>query len=181
MDKNCDIIRDLMPACIENTASEASQQAVMTHISTCEECRKIYEDRPEDIVPCQRCAKCHVPYEKGPWIFVCSGNPKMGLANRLDHMISPPAYRKKVAVVGGGIAGMEAALTAIQRGHQVVLYEKTGALGGQLRLRLRAGAGWALAAGRALAGHAGALRAAAGLGGAHCGGGLRHSEAGPPI
>ncbi len=95
--------------------------------------RKIYEDRPEDIVPCQRCAKCHVPYEKGPWIFVCSGNPKMGLANRLDHMISPPAYRKKVAVVGGGIAGMEAALTAIQRGHQVVLYEKTGALGGQLR------------------------------------------------
>ena len=95
--------------------------------------RKILEDRPEDIVPCQRCAKCHVPYEKGPWIFVCSGNPKMGLMNRLGHMLAPPAYRKKVAVVGGGVAGMEAALTARDRGHQVTLYEATDALGGQLR------------------------------------------------
>lgn len=94
--------------------------------------KKIYEDRPEDIVPCQRCAKCHVPYEKGPWVFVCSGNPRMGLANRLDHMISQPPYRKKVAVIGGGISGMEAALTAAQRGHQVTLFEKTGQLGGQL-------------------------------------------------
>ena len=95
--------------------------------------RKILEDRPEDIVPCQRCAKCHVPYEKGPWIFVCSGNPKMGLMNRLGHMLEPPAYRKKVAVVGGGVAGMEAALTARDRGHQVTLFEATDALGGQLR------------------------------------------------
>ena len=94
--------------------------------------KKILEDRPEDIVPCQRCAKCHVPYEKGPWIFVCSGNPKMGLMNRLDHMIEPPAFRKKVAVIGGGIAGMEAALTASRRGHQVVLFERTDSLGGQL-------------------------------------------------
>lgn len=94
--------------------------------------KKIYEDRPEDIVPCQRCAKCHVPYEKGPWVFVCSGNPKMGLMNRLDHMVSPPAYRKKVAVVGGGIAGMEAALIAAQRGHMVTLLERTAELGGQL-------------------------------------------------
>lgn len=95
--------------------------------------KKIYEDRPEDIVPCQRCAKCHVPYENGPWVFVCSGNPKMGLMNRLDHMVSPPAYRKKVAVVGGGVAGMEAALVAAQRGHQVTLMEKTSTLGGQLQ------------------------------------------------
>lgn len=94
--------------------------------------KKIYEDRPEDIVPCQRCAKCHVPYEKGPWVFVCSGNPKMGLMNRLDHMVAPPAYRKKVAVVGGGIAGMEAALIAAQRGHMVTLLERTAELGGQL-------------------------------------------------
>ena len=94
--------------------------------------KKISEDRPEDIVPCQRCAKCHVPYEKGPWVFVCSGNPKMGLMNRLDQMVSAPGYRKKVAVVGGGIAGMEAALVAAQRGHQVTLLERTGVLGGQL-------------------------------------------------
>jgi len=60
VDKNCDIIRDLMPACIENTASEASQQAVMTHISTCQECRKIYEDMSAplpDSFPPQKDAK----------------------------------------------------------------------------------------------------------------------------
>ena len=93
---------------------------------------KIYEDRPEDIVPCQRCAKCHVPYEKGPWIFVCSGNPTMGIADRLDKMVSPAVCPKKVAVVGGGIAGMEATLEASRRGHRVTLYEKSAQLGGQL-------------------------------------------------
>ena len=94
--------------------------------------KKIYEDRPEDIVPCQRCAKCHVPYEKGPWIFVCSGNPTMGIADRLDKMVSPAVCPKKVAVVGGGIAGMEATLEASRRGHRVTLYEKSSQLGGQL-------------------------------------------------
>lgn len=94
--------------------------------------KKIYEDRPEDIVPCQRCAKCHVPYEKGPWIFVCSGNPTMGIADRLDKMVFPAVCPKKVAVVGGGIAGMEATLEASRRGHRVTLYEKSSQLGGQL-------------------------------------------------
>lgn len=94
--------------------------------------KKIYEDRPEDVVPCQRCAKCHVPYEKGPWIFVCSGNPTMGIADRLDKMVSPAVCPKKVAVVGGGIAGMEATLEASRRGHRVTLYEKSAQLGGQL-------------------------------------------------
>lgn len=94
--------------------------------------KKIYEDRPEDIVPCQRCAKCHVPYEKGPWIFVCSGNPTMGIADRLDKMVSPAVCPKKVAVVGGGIAGMEATLEASRQGHRVTLYEKSAQLGGQL-------------------------------------------------
>ena len=94
--------------------------------------KKIYEDRPEDIVPCQRCAKCHVPYEKGPWIFVCSGNPTMGIADRLDKMVSPAVCPKKVAVVGGGIAGMEATLEASRRGHRVTLYEKSAQVGGQL-------------------------------------------------
>lgn len=91
--------------------------------------KKIYEDRPEDIVPCQRCAKCHVPYEKGPWIFVCSGNPTMGIADRLDKMVSPAVCPKKVAVVGGGIAGMEATLEASRRGHRVTLYEKKRPIG----------------------------------------------------
>lgn len=94
--------------------------------------RKIYESRPEDIVPCQRCAKCHVPNPDGPWMVMCSGNPRMGLEHRIDRMISPPSGRKRVAVVGAGPAGMEAALIASQRGHYVALYERDDTLGGQL-------------------------------------------------
>ncbi|MGI5936226.1 MAG: FAD-dependent oxidoreductase [Oscillospiraceae bacterium] len=94
--------------------------------------KKIMEDRPEDIVPCQRCAKCHVPFPNGPWTFVCSGNPKMGLMDQLGWMVEPPARKKKVAVIGGGVAGMEAALVAAERGHRVVLFEKSSVLGGQL-------------------------------------------------
>jgi NADPH-dependent 2,4-dienoyl-CoA reductase/sulfur reductase-like enzyme len=45
-------------------------------------------------------------------------------------MVAPPEAKKRVAVVGGGPAGMEAALVAAGRGHKVTLYEKSGALGG---------------------------------------------------
>jgi NADPH-dependent 2,4-dienoyl-CoA reductase/sulfur reductase-like enzyme len=50
----------------------------------------------------------------------------------LDKMVKPAQSVKKVAVVGGGPAGMEAALTAAQRGHQVTLYEAAPQLGGAL-------------------------------------------------
>jgi len=47
--------------------------------------------------------------------------------------VTPAARSKKVAVVGGGVAGMKAAVTAAQRGHKVTLFEKTDALGGILK------------------------------------------------
>ena len=48
-------------------------------------------------------------------------------------MIEPPTDKKKVAIVGGGPAGMKAALVAAGRGHKVTLYEKSDALGGLLK------------------------------------------------
>lgn len=95
--------------------------------------KKAYEGRGEDVVPCLRCNKCHVVSLTGHWFSVCSVNPVVGMAHKIDKMIEKVSAAKKVAIVGGGPAGMKAAIVAAQRGHKVTLYEKTGILGGQLR------------------------------------------------
>lgn len=86
---------------------------------------KLLEGRGEDVRPCIHCDNCHQAY--------CAVNPKIGLQEVWDHMFSAPRAVKKVAVIGGGPAGMEAALTAAQRGHQVTLFEQSDTLGGQLK------------------------------------------------
>lgn len=93
---------------------------------------KIIEGRGEDVVPCIRCNRCHGLSMKGPWLSVCSVNPVVGLAHKIDKMIAPPTKSKKVAVIGGGPAGMNAAKVAAERGHKVTLFEKADVLGGQL-------------------------------------------------
>ena len=92
--------------------------------------KKACEGRGEDVVPCVRCNKCH---GNTSWLSFCSVNPKLGMAHRLDRMIDAPAKSKNVAVIGGGPAGMQAAIVAAERGHKVTLYEKNGYLGGLLR------------------------------------------------
>jgi NADPH-dependent 2,4-dienoyl-CoA reductase/sulfur reductase-like enzyme len=77
------------------------------------------------------CNKCHGT-QSAPWISFCSVNPKMGIDDAVD-AITPPTRSKKVAVIGGGPAGMKAAVIAAERGHKVTLYEKGSALGGQAR------------------------------------------------
>lgn len=51
--------------------------------------RKAYEGWGEDVVPCIRCNKCHVPSLTGPWISICSVNPLMGIAHKVDKMVAP--------------------------------------------------------------------------------------------
>lgn len=93
--------------------------------------QKAYENRPDDVVPCIKCMRCHdsVVYEHQ---FVCTVNPLVGLERYADAAVTPAPVPKKIAVVGGGPAGMEAALVAARRGHAVTLYEKSAALGGAL-------------------------------------------------
>jgi 2,4-dienoyl-CoA reductase (NADPH2) len=65
----------------------------------------------------------------------CLVNPRAGLERELE--VIPAAVAKKVLVVGGGPAGMKAACTAAERGHDVTLVEETDQLGGQLLLNRR--------------------------------------------
>lgn len=86
--------------------------------------KKIREGRTEDIAPCLLCNDCHGRHR-------CAVNP---LSLTKDNTYTAPEKSKKVAVIGGGPAGLMAALTAAQRGHKVVVFEKSGALGGQLKI-----------------------------------------------
>ena len=95
--------------------------------------KKVYEGRGEDIVPCIRCNKCHVPNGKDMWRSVCSVNPTLGFEDKLDRMVPPVGPAKNVAVIGGGPAGMECARIAAERGNSVTLYEASDKLGGQMK------------------------------------------------
>ena len=106
---------------------------------------KLREGRNEDVFPCIRCNKCHVPSLEGGWLSFCSVNPRMGIEHRLEKLTKPVGRKKKVAVVGGGPAGMRAALYCRERGHDVTLYEATDRLGGQLKVMDAPSFKWALA------------------------------------
>jgi 2,4-dienoyl-CoA reductase-like NADH-dependent reductase (Old Yellow Enzyme family)/thioredoxin reductase len=87
--------------------------------------------REDEINKCLRCYNCF-SYSTMGGVFYCATNPVIG--NELESMSDiPPRKKKTVLIAGGGIGGMQAALTASQRGHKVILCEKTARLGGVLR------------------------------------------------
>ncbi|MFC1982904.1 FAD-dependent oxidoreductase [Chloroflexota bacterium] len=91
---------------------------------------KVREGRPEDIRPCIGCYEgCRPKMTEGSY-FSCTVNPATGKERKFT--IIPAEKGKSVLVVGGGPAGMEAAMIASQRGHKVTLWEKGNALGGNL-------------------------------------------------
>lgn len=107
--------------------------------------KKAKEGREDDIRPCLRCNYCmdhgrrealttelhllsHPSYDRH-----CATNP-LAFQSLSKHDFPPAERVKRIAVVGGGVAGMEAALAAAERGHEVIIYEKTDKLGGQALL-----------------------------------------------
>jgi 2,4-dienoyl-CoA reductase-like NADH-dependent reductase (Old Yellow Enzyme family)/thioredoxin reductase len=93
--------------------------------------------REDDIVHCLRCFKClpgqlEEVMDDLSSLFGCTVNPEAFLFDRTI-LESKPAALRHVLVIGGGVAGMEAAVVAADRGHKVTLCEKTGTLGGLLK------------------------------------------------
>ncbi len=93
--------------------------------------KKAFENHVKDIVPCIRCLYCyHISTNR--MNVGCAVNPRYGKEELIPFVFEKAKIIKKIMVVGGGPAGLKAALVAIERGHQVILLEKNGTLGGQL-------------------------------------------------
>ena len=101
---------------------------------------KLIEDRLEDIRPCICCHNgcfnfcSHKGHANDQSLFDtmglarCAINPETMQSKK--YKIKPARKIKRIAIVGGGIGGMEAALVCAKRGHKVTIYEKTDRLGG---------------------------------------------------
>ena len=93
---------------------------------------KAVDGHADDVVPCIKCMRCH-DSDCYAHLFRCAVNPLIGYETCAEQMFpAAPAKQKRVAVIGGGPAGMKAAITAFDRGHQVTLFEKADHLGGAL-------------------------------------------------
>ena len=101
---------------------------------------KLIEDRLEDIKPCICCHSGCFNFSSSKGHYNTQDlKDTMGLARcainaetmqSKKHYIKPAKKAKKIAVIGGGIGGMETAIVCAKRGHSVTLYEKSGVLGG---------------------------------------------------
>jgi 2,4-dienoyl-CoA reductase-like NADH-dependent reductase (Old Yellow Enzyme family) len=96
---------------------------------------KAKDGRPEDVRPCLSCNQmCWGRRSRDYWIS-CLINPSAGREFEWGgDRFTPATKPKKILIIGGGVAGLEAARVAAERGHQVTLAEASDKLGGQFRL-----------------------------------------------
>ena len=96
---------------------------------------KAREGRPDDIRPCVRYNFCTTrrPFRPGCFQNVAHGRERRWGIGTIKKVTTP----KGVLVIGGGLAGLEAALVAAERGHYVALYEREKQIGGRLRLQAK--------------------------------------------
>ena len=93
--------------------------------------KKAETGHPEDIRPCLRCSNCyHIASDH--WNVGCSVNPRYHNEAFVPEKVQKAETVQKVVVVGAGPCGMNAAIAAAERGHEVTLIEKSSELGGML-------------------------------------------------
>ena len=98
--------------------------------------KKIVEGREDDIRPCVGATYClDRIYEGGA--ALCFHNAATGREETMPHVVAPAPTRRKIVVVGAGMAGLEAARVCAERGHEVLVFEAADAPGGQLRLAIQ--------------------------------------------
>ncbi len=93
---------------------------------------KVRDGRLRDIVPCIGCNQGCLDAIFASLPVHCTVNPRVG--READTEVRPAAVKKRIYVAGGGPAGLQFAVTASQRGHRVILFEKARRLGGQVNL-----------------------------------------------
>ena len=92
---------------------------------------KAAEDRLDEAKHCLGCMNClarlfrDLPY-------LCTNNPALGHEVEPEYLITPAVVKKKIMIIGAGPAGIECAIAATKRGHEVTIYDKSDGIGGSL-------------------------------------------------
>lgn len=96
---------------------------------------KASQGRAHDIRYCVSCNNCWYVGAAFHQTLSCDNNPRVSMEHEVDYWPAPASEKKRVVIVGAGVAGMEAAWTAAARGHDVTVFSRSPGIGGKARLR----------------------------------------------